>query len=106
MNQIEIDYNNNNKIINANINELITIKLKENPTTGYRWKLNEFDKKILELLDSKYNALSPGIGGGGMRSFTFNPIEKGKTKIQLTLKREWEKDIEPIDKFIVFIQTS
>jgi inhibitor of cysteine peptidase len=105
MNQILIDQSHNNKTFDAKLNDIITITLKENPTTGYRWELDGVDEKIILIEDSRYSMLpNSAIGSGGTRTFTFRPQSLGKARVQLSLKREWEKRIGPIDQFVVFIQ--
>ena len=104
MNQIIIDQNQNNGTLEVNVGDTILIDLKEIPTTGYRWKLDEVDEKIITLVDSKYTLTSDGIGGAGSRMFTFKTRSPGKTKICLDLKREWEQNVSPIDQFQVSIQ--
>ncbi len=103
MNQILIDQKDNNKTFDAKAGDAIIITLKENPGTGYRWK-PQIDEEIVLIKDS--NLLDPDsrIGGGGSRIFTFRVRSPGKTEIHLDLKREWEKDKNPIDQFEVFIQ--
>jgi inhibitor of cysteine peptidase len=107
MSQILIDQEDNNKTFDAKLGDAIIITLKENPTTGYRWKLGQIDEEIILVEDSKYH-IDPGsrIGGGGARTFTFRMRSPGKTKIHLTLKREWEKEKSPIDEFVVYIQVT
>jgi predicted secreted protein len=104
MNQISIDQEDNNKTFDAKVGDTIIITVKENPGTGYRWK-PEIDEEIFLIEDSKY-LIDPGsqIGGGGSRTFTFRVRSPGKTEIHLDLKREWEKEKNPIDQFAVFIQ--
>jgi inhibitor of cysteine peptidase len=104
MNQILIDQGDNNKTFESRVGDMITITVKENPTTGYRWK-SQIDEEIILMEDSKY-LIDPSsrIGGGGARTFTFRVRSPGKTKIHLNLNREWEKEKNPIDQLVVFIQ--
>jgi len=103
MNQILIDQDDNNKTFDAKVGDIITITLRENATTGYRWKVEGVDEKIILMEDSKYSITSDNrIGSGGTRTFTFRPQSLGKAKVQLSLKREWEK--QPMDLFVVHIQ--
>jgi len=107
MNQILIERDHHNMTFNAKVNDTITITLKENPTTGYRWKLDNVNEKILLLQDSKYSIYpNSGVGGGGIRNFTFTARSPCRTEIHLSLKREWEKEKSPLDDFVVFIQVT
>ena len=105
MKQILMYQGDKNKSVDANLDDTIVITLKENPTTGYRWKLDHVDEKIISLEESKFSVNSANtIGSGGTRTFIFKTRSSGKTKIQLSLKREWEKKMTGIDRFEVFIQ--
>jgi inhibitor of cysteine peptidase len=107
MNQILIDKNDNDKTFVARPNDIIMITLKENATTGYRWKVDRIDEEIILLDNSQYSMSTNSlVGSGGTRTFTFRPRSTGKAKVHLSLKREWEKEIDPIDQLVVFIQIS
>ena len=104
MNQILIGQYDNNKTFTANLDDLITVSL-ENAMAGYRQKLEGINEKIIYLEDSKYSIPSgSAIGSSGTRTFNFKPRSLGTTEVHLSLKREWEKEISPIDHFTVFIQ--
>lgn len=105
MTQIIIDQGDNNKTFDAKTGDLITVALKETPTTGYRWEVDGIDEKIIFMENSHYSKSSNSdIGGGGTRTFNFRAHSSGKAKVQLSLKREWEKETSPTDQFVVFIQ--
>ena len=105
MNQIFVSQDDNNKTITAKLDDVITISLRENATTGYRWNSEGVDEKIIHMEESKYSVPSDSaIGGGGTRTFEFRPRSLGTAKMHLSLKREWEKDMAPIDQFVIFIQ--
>ena len=104
MNKILIEQSHNCKTFDADVGDTIAIVLKENPTTGYRWKVDQDDEEIILLTGSEYSKIAKnGIGGGGTRTFIFEARSPGKRKIHLSLKREWEKKLNPIDQFQVFI---
>ena len=93
------------KTVNICQNDLGRIKLKENPTTGYRWAIDEINEEVLELEGSVF-AMAPdaGIGGGGEQTFTFKARKIGTTRVELKLWREWEGEESIIDRFDVTIQ--
>src|SRR6476659_5316798 len=100
MNQILIHEGDNNKSFDANLDDTIIITLKENATTGYRWKLDHVDEEIISIQKSQFSVNSANrIGSGGIRTFIFKARSSGKTKIQLSLKREWEKKMTGLDQF-------
>ncbi len=83
----------------------IVIRLKENPTTGYRWAVDKTDDEILTLQNSGFSPTpGAGVGGGGSRTFTFKAKKPGSVHLQLKLLRAWEGDSSIIDRYDVTIQ--
>jgi inhibitor of cysteine peptidase len=86
--------------------DVITVRLPENPTTGYRWAIKEMDEEIIEpARESSDFALSPdaGIGGGGERRLDFRVKKAGVAHVQLELARSWEEG-SAIDRYGFTIQ--
>ena len=71
------------------------VALPANPTTGYQWTLNTYDKSIIELASSEFVvSKSKLIGAGGEMTYTFKLIA-GKTypdttQLEFTYARPWE----------------
>ena len=99
--------NDNGKNLNLKVNDIITIKLESNMTTGYKWNLsNDTDSNIITLISSDYktvNAEETLIGGGGYETFNFKTKSKGSTAIILTYNRPWEKGKEPAKTYKINI---
>lgn len=90
--------------IQANLGDTMTIQLPENPTTGFRWAIQDADDSILDLQSSDYKTAQPGVGGGGQRTFTFGVKAAGTTDLQLKEWREWEGDRSITQRFNITIQ--
>jgi len=93
------------KSIKAQVGDLITVSLDENPTTGFRWAIDKSDDDVLELLSSEYDA-SPGskVGRGGQRVVTFEVRKAGVSPIDLKLWRAWEGDSSVTQRFGVTLR--
>ncbi len=93
------------KIFKAIQGNIILIRLNENPSTGYQWKIYLSDERVVLFEKSDF---SPGaektIGSGGTRTFQLKTKSSGFVKIILKLKKEWEPDDSAIDKFEVTIK--
>uniref|UniRef100_A9A684 Proteinase inhibitor I42 chagasin domain-containing protein n=1 Tax=Methanococcus maripaludis (strain C6 / ATCC BAA-1332) TaxID=444158 RepID=A9A684_METM6 len=75
------------------IGENITIKLDENPTTGYAWNYSISDDSKIEVLSDEYiqDDVDDGIvGAGGVHEWTFNATESGEVEITFDYYRSWE----------------
>lgn len=86
----------NSAPITLNVNQShFVITLPSNPSTGYQWKVTQFDNSFLTLVSSNYVAPRANfIGGEGQMLFTFRLIP-GKpypdtTKIFLSYQRPWK----------------
>lgn len=86
--------------VKARRGDIVVISLPENATTGYTWALDNLDPNILRFKDSTYSlSAGGGIGGGGIRTFTFNAINVGGVNLNLKLRREWTGDASIIDRY-------
>ena len=99
--------------------EIMEIKLAENPSTGYSWQLDLADNKNLQLLQQEYNSLSISsandnqekknlqaenkelAGLGGIKSWTFRGLEKGYQFLIFKLARSGKKAIKIVDYLIL-----
>jgi inhibitor of cysteine peptidase len=90
-------------------NDTFLIKLEENPTTGYRWSLD--NPKFHTYFKVEYdnyvcNSDNPAPGDGGSRMFTIIAIKDGETEIVANCRQHWELSTKPIRtlKIRFFIQ--
>jgi inhibitor of cysteine peptidase len=73
------------------------VSLAANPTTGYQWSVEQFDKSLFTLTSSNYQRPQTNlIGAGGTMLFTFT-LKQGKiypnqTKMTFKYARSWEPD--------------
>jgi inhibitor of cysteine peptidase len=93
------------KSIEAQVGDLITVSLDENPTTGFRWAIDKSDDDVVALQTSEYAvALGSRIGGGGQRVVTFEARKAGVSAIHLKLWRAWEGDQSITQRFAVTLR--
>jgi predicted secreted protein len=77
----------NGRTVEIGVGSLITLHLKENPTTGYRWQLESSGG--LEMVGDRF-ALGGAMGAAGTRVFEFRAGRAGAHVIRLKNRREWE----------------
>ncbi len=79
------------KTIDVHSGTQIIIHVQENPTTGYRWAIDQNNTAMLPLESSTYATTSGGgVGSGGTRTFTFTAKQPGTVHLQLKLWRAWQ----------------
>lgn len=89
--------------IAAKAGETFTIKLNENPTTGYQWSVFISDESVLSLDKDEYVADDKSgevAGSGGVRVLTFKALEAGTATIDMVYERSWEPN--PDDEKVQF----
>jgi inhibitor of cysteine peptidase len=71
--------------------DIITLRLPENPATGYRWNITA-DSGLLTLDDTYIYADPSGkmTGEGGVRFLTLEPTTTGTEHLSAVYKRSWE----------------
>jgi|GEM_PF-6349948 len=73
--------------------DIITIRLPENPTTGYLWEITKSDG--LRILDDSYISSDPSgkmTGEGGWRRVTLMSEASGTETFSAVHKRSWESE--------------
>ena len=94
--------NNANKIIIEN-GEEFEIKLKSNPSTGYRWKIGEDSDtsniRLLDIEEIREKTEFVKIGAPINEIWKFKAINKGNSTIVFYYLRDWENK-PPVDSAI------
>lgn len=101
MSQINLTESDNGASFSVKKKDSILLRLEENPTTGYRWKIIE-DTDFISFESTKFlMPEDPKVGQGGNRLFVFNAINSGTEIIKLKHWRQWEGDKSIIGRFEV-----
>ena len=83
--------------------QAISVSLKENPSTGFRWELVPgYEIFLAQQGDSQYVADSVPVGmagGGGVRTFNFMAIASGNCTLQLIYHQPWATGVAPAKTF-------
>lgn len=91
---LDITKNDSDKIIDVRQGDIVTIKLAENPTTGYRWQFEIIpeEQNVIEVISSKYMAPQTTlIGAGGTKEYKFEIKNTGQISINGYYARPWEE---------------
>lgn len=86
--------------------ELVTIRLEENPTTGYSWNMSFTPG--LELMKDKFfsSADTELVGAGGVHEWTFKANSAGQYNVSGIYKRPWENITGDEDTFNLTLNIS
>jgi len=83
----------NGTTVHIHSRDVITVRLPENPATGYRWIITTGPGLL--TLDDTYIYPDPAArmtGEGGVRFLTLEPETTGTEHISAVYMREWEDD--------------
>jgi inhibitor of cysteine peptidase len=105
MSTIQLTQVDKGKSITVHPGDEIVITLPENPTTGYRWAIDQTNESILAPQAPTFTPTPrASIGAGGARTFLFRAKQSGTVHLQLKLFRAWLGDSSIIDRFNATIQ--
>ena len=94
-----LDESDNNTRVVLYLGDIISVRLKSNMTTGYRWNTKDLPS-ALQQVDSKAEPRKGGrVGEAGLQTFTFKAIAPGESTLQLNYIRPFEKDTPPAKTF-------
>lgn len=81
------------------VGDTLKVSLPSNPSTGYSWKIQGNDAKVLlPVGDSQFSLgdnATPMPGAGGTQTFTFKGVSAGSSKLALVYVRPWETTVTP-----------
>jgi inhibitor of cysteine peptidase len=63
--------------------EEVTLRLAENPSTGFRWTEPEYDPNVLEYLGSEYETEETRPGAAGTRVVRYRAVRPGESSIRM-----------------------
>jgi inhibitor of cysteine peptidase len=106
-NKVDVSYQNGDfEIIKLIPDDILTVYLPSNPTTGYEWLLEEeLHARYAQLISNTYEATQTNVmGAGGTSVWTFKALNEGIVTAELNYLRSWEKDIAPVYSLMLQLQ--
>jgi len=100
---VSITDEDNGKDVDLTSGGTLIVKLKSNPSTGYRWVVAG-DPSPLKLVQTSYRrntASSKAVGAPGVQVLQFNASSAGMATLQLIYRRSWEYNVQPAKTFNV-----
>jgi inhibitor of cysteine peptidase len=83
---------------------LLTIEVRGNRTTGYRWEAGVADGSVLrETGPPVFTAPSASHGAGGMYEFRYLAGAPGQTRLSLAYRRPWDSDAPALKTFEISV---
>lgn len=87
-----ITQSQNGSSIKVSKGDHLQLKLDENATTGYRWKLNSYNKDHFSILEKEGPTNDEGIGAAHVKIYDITILAEGSAELSLSLQNQWEHD--------------
>jgi predicted secreted protein len=87
---MQFDEQHNGEQVELSSGTAFEVSLVEQPTTGFRWRVDSTGEPACRLRGDTFAADASGRGGGGVRVLHFETIEPGLGVIELAYRRSWE----------------
>ena len=68
----------------------VVLRLPENPTTGYRWRITAEAAPVLRPQEDAYAPGASMPGAGGQHRWTWQAAQPGEAALRLDYARPWE----------------
>ena len=84
------------------VGQHLIVSLPSNPTTGYRWAIQDSAGGVLRSLGPEvYTSSDDGqlLGSGGLSTWRFQVFAAGSGRLRLTSQQPWEPEAEPAQVF-------
>jgi inhibitor of cysteine peptidase len=86
--------------VHLKLDDLVELRLKSNPTTGYAWSVHPQSTPLLKLVaDFTTPPTQPGVGRPVFQIFRFKAVGKGEGVLLLHYVRSWEKPSGDEERF-------
>jgi inhibitor of cysteine peptidase len=100
--EVNVDVSHDGSQVDLDVGQILVVSLESNPTTGYRWEVDEIDDEILRQEgEAEYEAESDLVGAGGVETFRFKAQASGEGEFKLVYRRSWEEGVAPLEVFSI-----
>lgn len=83
------------------VGQTLTLTLPSNPSTGYRWRVEDPAANVLQSLGPEvYNAPEEDVvGSAGVSTWRYQANSVGTSQLVLVYQQPWAKDVAPVQIF-------
>jgi len=88
---ISLHEQSDGQVLEASMGDVFEIVLPENPTTGFRWRIESSGEPVCRLVRDSFVPPEQAVPGrGGVHHWEFQVERAGKGTILLVLVRSWQ----------------
>jgi inhibitor of cysteine peptidase len=90
---VDLGEESNGKEISLHVGEMFTVRLPENPTTGYTWRLDKDGSPVCSKVGDSFSPPADSrMGSPGTHEWRFRAEKPGAATIEMRLSRKWNGD--------------
>jgi len=108
MSDYTITNSDRGKTVTLKAGQSLTLRLNQNPTTGYRWIIPTFDAQLIRLTDDRFESTAANkpmmMGAGGQRILILQASRPGTIQLNLENKRSWDLESPSAESFDLTVQ--
>jgi inhibitor of cysteine peptidase len=101
-----IDEQFDHKTVQVALGEVVELRLAENPTTGFHWRMTQDGRPVCDVKDTAYNAAGTRPGAGGAHSWRLTAAQPGRSQVELVYQRAWDAAAAAGRRFSVTIDVA
>jgi inhibitor of cysteine peptidase len=102
---VNVTESDNGKTLKLKKGDIFSLKLYENPSTGFSWQLDLSEG--LSILSDEYtpDPVLPGyVGGGGTHSWTIEAVTQGSQQVKGIYKQPWIETTGTEENFSLYVE--
>jgi inhibitor of cysteine peptidase len=101
----EVDESESDAVLDVAHGDAIDVRLTENATTGFRWRIKAAGAPVLELEEDRASAgPKDRPGASGSRRLRFRAAAAGSATIELVYARRVPVNAEPAKTFVLRVR--
>ena len=101
---LHLDESYNGREIELSAGEECELRLHENPTTGFRWRLASDGAPACKLQSDLFETTNGTPGRGGPHSWRFQAVQEGIGNIDLVYRRSFEPNEPSTQRFKLLVR--
>ena len=101
---LTLDENSNGQTVEADLGQEVEIRLPENPTAGFRWRIAQGGEPVCTLLSDWFDPGLDAPGQAGIHSWKFKAIAEGTGAIKLIYRRSWQDNTAETRSFALSLK--
>jgi inhibitor of cysteine peptidase len=103
---LHIDESFLDRTIRVPVGQVIELRLKENPTTGFRWSFAADGSPACAVVGDSFERRPGPPGAGGAHAWRIKAVRAGTCHLELLYRRPFEPAAPPASSFALEVQVT